>query len=41
MTPEGGTLGVVLELTGVEDIAPVEGQRKGLVEEGLAQTEVE
>ena len=41
MTPEGGTLGVVLELAGVEDVAPVEGQCEGLVEEGLAQTEVE
>ena len=34
-------LGVVLPFSGVEHVAPVQGQCKGLVEEGLAQSEVE
>ena len=41
MTPEGGTLGIVLKLAGVEHVAPVQGQCEGLVEERLADTQVQ
>ena len=41
ITPEGIALGIVLPFAGVEDIAPVEGYRHLLIEEVLADTEVE
>ena len=41
MAPEGWTLGIVLKLTRIEHVAPVERQSKGLIQEGLTQTQVE
>jgi len=41
VAPEGVALGIVLPLTGVEDITPVDSDSNRLIEEILAETKVE